>query len=325
MYIFNVVRKAVVDAPPALPNKEPRIPSKTEEIALRWVKGGVIGVFADGLTNAPLVMYTRTLAWNAAKLPESRMRDIFYKLFREGFRGCYSGFPVVAAASFMGTGGYCVGSQMTRDFFGEGHLTNAAAGVGGQITGSVVAWTKGAVISEIQQAPDAIKNPKFINKGPIQIALIILKESGPSGLYRGFGIQILNFGAVNSLGELFAGILKKQMSEREDVQELSLMQKFGINTVSWTAAAGLTAPLGFAKLNVQLKGMSPEHFPDSSALQCIKRVLKNKGIKGIYEGTGARMLAIGPRAGVFFTLMPLGYDDLRKLFNLKIPKQQPAH
>lgn len=301
-------------------NKEPRSPSKTQELFLRMLVGGGCGFIADSVTNLPLVLQTRKFASDAAKIPSTGILSAAHKLIKtEGIRGCYSGFPVVASASFIGTGGYCVGSRVTRECLGEGNLANLAAGYGGQMLGSLLAWTKGAVISEIQQAPQELKDPKFINKGAIEIASLIIKEQGVLALYRGLGIQLFNFGTANGFGEYFAGILRKKMSGSDSISGLSLSQQFVINAVSWGGASALTTPLGVFKLRVQLNGMSQKHFPDSSSLQCAKRVWKTQGIQGLYAGTTARVFAIAPRAAIFFTGMPHVYDALCKKFNFKTP------
>jgi len=281
--------------------------------------GGSCGLIADSVTNLPLVLQTRKFASDAAKIPATGIVRAAYKLITtEGIRGCYSGFPTVACASIIGTGAYCVGSHLTREALGEGNAANLAAGYGGQVAGSFFAWTKGSVISEIQQAPDTIKDPKFINRGALKIASLILKEQGALGLYRGFGVQLLNFGTINGLGEYFSGILRKTMSGADTSNRLSLIQEFAINALSWGTASALTTPFGVFKLRVQLSGMSQKHFPDSSSLQCAKRVWKNEGVRGLYAGTSARVVAITPRAALFFTGMPRLFDALCELFNFKI-------
>ncbi len=294
-------------------NTSTREPSKTEDLIPRMLAGGGVGLFADGVTNLALVIQTRRFASNAAKMSSDGWLSTAVKVItKEGLRGCYAGFPVIAAGSVMGTGAYCVGSHLTREYFGGTDTANFLSGYGGQISGSLCGWTTSSVLSEIQQAPHKLKNQKFADKKAREIALEILKNDGPVALYRGFWIQLVNFGAINGIGELLAGGLRTRLNNKEgNTKQLPISLQAAINGLSWGTAAATTTPFGVFKLRVQLSGMDSANFPDRSALQCALRVLKNEGIRGLYSGTIARVWAITPRATMFFTGMPYVYNYLR--------------
>jgi hypothetical protein len=300
-------------------NQNPRPPSKTEALGLRMLAGSACGLGADAVTFPFLVLQTRRYANDAVKVPPIGIVRAVHKLITtEGIHACFSGFSAVAVGSVIGTGAYCVGSEATRKYLGEGNVANLAAGYAGQAAGSIFAWTKVAVISEVQQAPPALKHPKFHNKGAIQIARLIIQQNGLLAPWTGLGIQFVNFGTINGLGEYFAGILRNAMKGSDNVNDPSFLQKFIINAASWGGAAAVSAPLGMIKLRLQLNGMSPEHFPHRSSLACAKHVWKNEGIRGLYAGTKERVFAITPRAALFFTTMPYVYEALCKHFNFKV-------
>ncbi len=314
----TIKRNQSSDFPPGQP-QEPIVlpkPSKTEDLFLRMAAGGSFGLFADSFTNLSLVIQTRKLASDAAKINSSGwLHTARMVISSEGLRGCYSGFPTVAAGSIMGTGAYCVGSHFTREYLGESDSANLLAGCGGQFAGSTCGWTTAAVLSEIQQSPKAIKDPSFENKRATEIAKLLLKKGGIRELYRGYWVQLANFGAVNAFGELFAGRLRKLAKDHTSIEELSVIQQAAINGLSWGTAAAISNPLGVLKLRVQLSGMDRQHFPDRSALKCAQRILKEEGVKGMYKGSSARVAAITPRAMIFFTGMPYVYRHLRKSCN----------
>eukprot|EP00596_Hydrurales_sp_CCMP1899_P007477 CAMPEP_0119040736 /NCGR_PEP_ID=MMETSP1177-20130426/10733_1 /TAXON_ID=2985 /ORGANISM="Ochromonas sp, Strain CCMP1899" /LENGTH=183 /DNA_ID=CAMNT_0007006051 /DNA_START=406 /DNA_END=957 /DNA_ORIENTATION=- len=133
------------------------------------------------------------------------------------------------------------------------------------------------------------------NKGLVEGVGIILKESGPMGLYQGLFATILKQSSNQGLRFMFYNKYKDIITED------------GKNPITPVKAlvggmmAGCFSTLGnnpFDVVKTQMQGTQAKHY--TSTLDCFRKILASDGPAGFYRGVIPRMGRVVPGQGIIF-------------------------
>lgn len=134
-----------------------------------------------------------------------------------------------------------------------------------------------------------------------------LKKEGPQGLYRGLGINL--FGGAPAAGIYYYSYekFKEMLLTRLDVQESLL-----VGLISGVCAEVISCifwvPIEVVKERLQvMSAMKSYHYKGSR--DAFQQILRSEGLKSMYRGYGATILAFGPFAGISLAT----YDKLKFL------------
>jgi solute carrier family 25 (adenine nucleotide translocator) protein 4/5/6/31 len=195
----------------------------------------------------------------------------------------------------------------------------AAGGVAGGISKTVVAPIERVkLLLQVQAASTQIKEPYT---GIVNCFTRVAREQGVLSFWRGnaanviryFPTQALNFAFKDKYKQIFLGGVKKDQFWR-----------FFMGNLASGGAAGATSlmfvyPLDFARTRLGAdvgKGKSRMY---NGLVDCITKIYKSDGIKGLYGGFGVSVGGIIVYRAAFFG----GYDTLRDIA-LRDPKNAPV-
>lgn len=164
-------------------------------------------------------------------------------------------------------------------------------------------------------------NYPFTEKRTLDVFKTIVQREGIKGLYRGYGATLLSYGPFSAIyficyewakNNYMLMISKsnfthnnsnKQIDHKENSKSWSCV--FFSSVVSCAFSSWITSPLDMAKLHVQVlpywnqqKKTYNKNFFRLSGIKdmvlCLKLIYEKFGIKGLYRGSGGRVLHIVP-------------------------------
>lgn len=164
---------------------------------------------------------------------------------------------------------------------------------------------------------DPLDVPKY--RSAPHALLTILKEEGPSAMYRGVSLtalrqgtnQAVNFTAYTEL----KGTLQRLQPKYENT-ELPSYQTMCIGLISGAMGPFSNAPIDTIKTRLQKTAAEPGQTAMSRITSITKEMFKQEGPKAFYKGITPRVMRVAPGQAVTFTV----YEYLKgKLENTQIP------
>lgn len=180
---------------------------------------------------------------------------------------------------------------MALDFF--------AGSIGG-IAGVVVGHPFDTVKVRLQTQPSSSYS------GMIQCFSKIVQEESIFGLYKGLLPPLAGFAAMNAITFGVQGMTYRRLEPGRNSLFLS-------GLVAGVAQSIVVSPMELVKTQMQLQGQGMKykhvirHTPDemlrfSGSWDCIRKIFKSGGFRGIYRGFIATALREGPAMGVYFAV-----------------------
>ena len=166
---------------------------------------------------------------------------------------------------------------------------------------------------------------KYLYNGSFDALKTIMKQEGLQGIYKGYSATLASYGPYSALYFLFYERMKGFSSwyvQRNTIEESRTGAELPfLHTVACSATAGaissfLTSPLDMAKLRLQIQrgnhvvGGGGDQ-PLSGMMDCLSKIYKDGGVKGLFRGAGARVAHFVPAT----TIMMTCYEEFRSIFN----------
>lgn len=128
-----------------------------------------------------------------------------------------------------------------------------------------------------------------------------------TGLYRGITSPLAGVAVVNAIVFGVYGSTQRHLSEPD-----RLSSCFLAGASAGLAQTFVSSPIELAKTRVQLQSSSQD--VSQGPMQCLKKIYRREGYRGVFKGLGITFLREGPSYGVYF----LAYEMLTRT-----PSKQP--
>ncbi|KAE9588117.1 hypothetical protein Lal_00003278 [Lupinus albus] len=273
----------------------------------------------------------------------SCIKTAFSVIRGEGFRALYRGFGTSLMGTIPARALYMATLEVTKSNVGTtatvrlglaeptaATIANAAAGLSAAMAAQLV-WTPVDVVSQrlmVQGGPDS---PRQYTNG-IDAFRKILRNDGPRGLYRGFGISILTYAPSNAVwwasysvtqrlvwGGIGYYLCKKCVDDRSETTSAGHEMRpdwktvMAVQGVSAAMAGGMSAlvtmPLDTIKTRLQVLEGDENGRRGPTVMQTVRNLVKEGGWMACYRGLGPRWASMSVSA----TTMITTYEFLKRL------------
>lgn len=180
------------------------------------------------------------------------------------------------------------------------------------------------VIKERRQVQSKLKTYDY--KNDIDALLQIYKTEKLRGIYRAYGATIMSFGPMSAFYfmfyEYFKGFfvkndaqtyikkVKKENFEKENNKlNISFIESLLCSSLASSIASFITTPLDLVKFRMQVQRASSKYDPAKAEyknmLQGLIHIGYNEGLRGLFRGSFARVLAYAPTGALTMTFLEL--------------------
>jgi len=251
----------------------------------------------------------------------------------EGISALYGGFGAIVVGGTPGTMIYLCSYDICKDYLtklssdaDESRWTLPDFSVhflSGMLAETVACtvYVPVDVIKERCQVQQNISSPpsstSFNYKGSVDALKQILKSEGLRGIYKGYGATLASFGPFSALYFLFYEKAKVLAQRYHGISDPKFSRAdslpFAYTVVSSSSAGALaawiTSPLDMAKLRLQIQRgtKNPSNLVYTSMMDCLVQTYKVEGLRGLWRGSGARVLHFAPATCITMTV----YEECR--------------
>ncbi|KAK7261661.1 hypothetical protein RIF29_27977 [Crotalaria pallida] len=272
----------------------------------------------------------------------SCIKTAFSVIKSEGCRALYRGFGTSLMGTIPARALYMAALEVTKSNVGTtatvrlglaeptaATVANAAAGLSAAMAAQLV-WTPVDVVSQRLMVQGGSDSPRQYTNG-IDAFRKILKNDGPRGLYRGFGISILTYAPSNAVWwasysvtqRLVWGGVGCYLSKKDDVERsgaISTSNEFrpdpktvmAVQGVSAAMAGGMSAlitmPLDTIKTRLQVLDGDENGRRGPTVMQTVRNLVREGGWTACYRGLGPRWASMSMSA----TTMITTYEFLKR-------------
>lgn len=185
-------------------------------------------------------------------------------------------------------------------------LSGGASGVAAAFVLTPVELIKCRI--QVQQITEGA--PRF--KGPIDCVLQTVRSDGFTGLWKGNVSCLMREIPGNMAWFGTYEIIRGQIQMHCQYEKLSDMPLY------WTALAGASAGVAYWAVpfpadTVKSRIQTNPRFASMSFAQAFRTVLKEEGVRGLYQGLGITCLRAAPSHALIFYFYELSYDLLGRL------------
>lgn len=156
---------------------------------------------------------------------------------------------------------------------------------------------------------------KPMYKGTFHCFISIIKNESMSGLYKGMSSPMAGLAAINAIVfGVYGNILRSLPNPN------SLCSQFVAGVSTGVVQSLVCSPMELAKIQMQIQGQGqPKHYfpfwkrPQpfyNSPLDCLFKIYRLDGMRGLFRGLCATALRDAPAFGVYFA----GYEYLTQIF-----------
>uniref|UniRef100_A0A3Q3A9N1 Solute carrier family 25 member 24 n=1 Tax=Kryptolebias marmoratus TaxID=37003 RepID=A0A3Q3A9N1_KRYMA len=138
----------------------------------------------------------------------------------------------------------------------------------------------------------------------------MLKEGGPSSLWRGNGINVLKIAPETAIKFMAYEQYKKLLSSEPG--KIKIHERFMAGSLAGATAQTAIYPMEVMKTRLTLRKTGQY----SGMFDCAKKILKREGVKAFYKGYIPNILGIIPYAGIDLAV----YESLKNLWLSKYAK-----
>ena len=131
------------------------------------------------------------------------------------------------------------------------------------------------------------------------------RKMGWREMYQGLGTSMIGFAPFNAFSFTFFYYYNKHLILEENVQKLVCGGLSGISAIT------ITYPTDLIRRRLQLQGFDPSVPKYRGMIDCIKKIITNDGVRGLYRGLGACYIKIFPTLAVQFWVI----EKCNDLFN----------
>lgn len=152
-------------------------------------------------------------------------------------------------------------------------------------------WSLYAIIYRIYLQRGAYKNL-------LDAFLTILREEGPSELYRGLTPSLIGVVPYAAANYFAYDTLRKAYKKAFKKQEIGNMMTLLIGSAAGAISSSATFPLEVARKHMQAGALNGRQY--QNMFHALASILENEGLPGLYRGLGPSCLKLVPAAGISF-------------------------
>jgi len=152
-------------------------------------------------------------------------------------------------------------------------------------------------------------NKSYYN-GITDAFLKIVKGEGFRGLYKGMHTSLYGFGLYSGLNFSFYHYYKektKNIVMNDDMKKLLCGGFTGLSSVT------LTYPTDLVRRRLQIQGFDPSVPKYDGIIDCVRKIVKKEGYRGLYRGLNATYIKLFPSVAIQFWCL-----DTLKSHHLKL-------
>lgn len=264
------------------------------------VAGGVGNAFSRTVI-APLERTRMQMITDAGKYPSmiACMKDIIQK---EGIVGFWAGNTLNVGR---------IGPQMAIAFYAKDYFKRLCAGEGNKPTAlqTLAASMSSGIVCQTGVYPIDLVRTRLMTSpgvynGMVDCLSTTIKEEGGTALYK--GLLPANMFAVPYYGTQFFvyDMLKVQYATYnrpiDDPRPANPLIGIPLGAISSMAACVVAFPFQMAWKRLQVQGVGGRPVLYSGTFDCIKKVVAQEGIKGIYAGLVPNLIKLAPTGAISF-------------------------
>ena len=272
-------------------NREKSIPSYVKAFA------GITGGIFEAISLQPLDL-AKTRIQMDKRGKYNNMFDCISKVNkREGFFALYKGLtPLVTHLGIkycFRFGSFDIYKKNTEKFIQNTMAASFIAGLGSGITESIFIVTPFDVIkTRLQMSHHSMTDPHEISrikyKGPIHCALTVVKEEGPTALWKGLTPTMIRQGSNQSCNFMTFYALNKYVWGKEigSGQKIESWKSFVNGVIAGSVGPILNNPFDVAKTMLMAQGNEKEY---RNTIDCITKVFHHEGPTSLWKGIIPRL------------------------------------
>lgn len=190
------------------------------------------------------------------------------------------------------------------------------------INGAIAGSVGTCCVFPLDLAKTRLQDQRTVSKAGSQVAArlyknvfhcmyVVAKTEGIRGLYKGLGINLILVNPEKAI-KLAVNDQCRQFFGSRPGSFLPFRYEALAGGVAGACQIVITTPMEFLKIQMQVAGRNAE-ATQTSAVSVALKLMREKGIRGIYKGTGATFLRDVPFSIVYFPLFSYlnakGYSD----------------
>tara|TARA_Y100000591_G_scaffold304715_1_gene301608 strand:+ start:338 stop:1240 length:903 start_codon:yes stop_codon:yes gene_type:complete len=216
---------------------------------------------------------------------------------REGFLALYKGLtPLVTHLGIkycFRFGSFDIYKKNTEKLIQNTIFASFIAGLGSGITESIFIVTPFDVVkTRLQMSHHSMTDPHEIArikyKGPIHCALTVVKEEGPTALWKGLTPTMIRQGSNQSCNFMTFYALNKYIWGKEirNGQKIESWKSFVNGVIAGSVGPVLNNPFDVAKTRLMAQGNEKEY---RNTIDCITKVFHQEGPTALWKGITPRL------------------------------------
>lgn len=159
-----------------------------------------------------------------------------------------------------------------------------------------------------------VHGSKVAKRGVLEVVKQMLKEGGLRSLWRGNGANIIKIAPETAL-KFYAYETLKKLRKGDGVErELLIYERLLAGSCAGAFAQSCIYPLEVLKTRMVL-GKSGQY---KGMVDCMAKIVKKEGVKGLYRGYQPNMIGIIPYAGIDLA----AFETLKSIYKERNPEQE---
>ncbi|KAK2708020.1 mitochondrial basic amino acids transporter-like [Artemia franciscana] len=165
------------------------------------------------------------------------------------------------------------------------------AGFAGGCAGVIIGYPLDTVKVRIQtQDP---RNLRYT--GTFQCLRTVVRHEGAAALFRGMTSPMAGVAGINAMIFGVYGNVNKRLSDPESIKSIATA---GI--CAGLAQTVITSPMELVKTRLQVQSQIPGAQISEGPVDCLKKIWRSYGIRGVYQGFGITCVREIPAFGIYF-------------------------
>jgi len=265
---------------------------------LDLIAGGIAGaVSRTGVAPLDLMKIQR----QASYLPNTTIRDVIKK---EGVRYLWKGNGINCVR---------IGPQIAINY-AIFETSKKYIDTGNKTVNNLICGSFGGCISMASIYPLETIRSRFAlqtNKSHYDGVFKAMKKMKFREFYRGLGISLIGITPYTAINFAVYHNLKDKLKENGVNTSLSQVLAGGLSA---QVAISVTYPTDFIRRQFHVQGFDPSVPKYTGILDCIRKVVKTNGVRGLYRGLGACYISIFPKGALQFWSFEISQKLLKNVF-----------
>ena len=273
--------------------------TRTEKNVPSYVKAlaGISGGIFEAISLQPLD-FAKTRLQMDKRGRYNNMFDCISKVSRrEGFLALYKGLtPLITHLGIkycFRFGSFDIYKKNTEKIIDNTMAASFIAGLGSGITESIFIVTPFEVVkTRLQMSHHSMTDPHEIArikyKGPVHCALTVVREEGPTALWKGLTPTMIRQGSNQSCNFMTFYALNKYVWGKEigSGKKIESWKSFVNGVIAGSVGPLLNNPFDVAKTRLMAQGNNKEY---RNTIDCISKVSQNEGLSALWKGIVPRL------------------------------------